>query len=234
MKSLLILIGLCIYTLSQAFTPASYSSFATARQASVEQKKVMAIFFVSSSSAATTEAWEKFLNSSSSRDKVALLLNIHDFDGKIIFETYGPAKAPGWTLLNPDGTVKDKWEGSYDKVTINEPVTTHQLKETKPDQVVTETAKVDPLAQPALPAENNISGKVVQAGYFGSEANATKLITDLESKGFPGFQSVTQVNDGKTFFRVVSPTLPSETEADKLVQKLKTVGINSSIKPAMN
>lgn len=233
MKSFLIIIGLCISTLSFGNTPATYLTFATARKASIAEKKMMAIFFVSSNSSSSQAAWEAFLKNPAASDKITLKLDINDFDGRVIFETYGPAKAPGFTLLMPDGTIKDKWEGNWDKSPINEPVSNTKPTLATASQNVSSLISPEnstPKAEPANPAPPMVSGKVVQAGYFGSEANAQKLVSDLNSKGFDGFRVVTLVNDGKTFYRVVSQVVKSEADASTMVQKLKAVGINGSVK----
>ncbi len=97
---------------------------------------------------------------------------------------------------------------------------------------------------PAVPVENKpatptvttpaqemlASGYVLQAGYFGSEANASKLVTDLKGKGFEPYSIKTTVQNGTTFYRVISGSFASETEANKQLQALTGAGIKASVK----
>jgi cell division septation protein DedD len=103
-----------------------------------------------------------------------------------------------------------------------------------------ETAKASPAmpvekseivtAPPAPKAEVSASGFVLQAGYFGSEANASKLVSDLKGKGFEQYMIKTTIQNGTTFFRVVSGTFTSEAEANKQLQSLSGAGFKASVK----
>lgn len=73
-------------------------------------------------------------------------------------------------------------------------------------------------------------GFVLQAGYFGSEANASKLVTDLKVKGFEPYSIKTTVQNGTTFYRVISGSFVSEAEANKQLQALTGAGMKASIK----
>ena len=105
---------------------------------------------------------------------------------------------------------------------------------------VKETVKVAPAApvenKPATPSmatpvtETLASGFVLQAGYFGSEANASKLVTDLKGKGFEPYSIKTTVQNGTTFYRVISGSFVSEAEANKQLQALTGAGIKASVK----
>ncbi len=43
------------------------------------------------------------------------------------------------------------------------------------------------------------TGFVLQAGYFGSEANAQKLVNDLKAKGYEKYLIKTTLQNGTTF-----------------------------------
>ncbi|MEP6646199.1 MAG: SPOR domain-containing protein [Saprospiraceae bacterium] len=74
------------------------------------------------------------------------------------------------------------------------------------------------------------SGWIIQAGYFGSEGNAQKLIGDLKSKGFVNFGIQIEMKDGNKFYRVVSKVYPSETEVNAEQQHMLNKGIKTSVK----
>jgi rare lipoprotein A len=64
----------------------------------------------------------------------------------------------------------------------------------------------------------------VQAGAFGSEANASKLLGQLRSKGVDNaFVREDQV-EGKTLYRVRVGPIPSVNEFDKVVKRLRMLG----------
>jgi rare lipoprotein A len=65
----------------------------------------------------------------------------------------------------------------------------------------------------------------VQAGAFSSEANATKLLTQLRAQGLePGFVREDTVN-GQTFFRVRLGPVANVRAFDALLARLKALGV---------
>lgn len=94
------------------------------------------------------------------------------------------------------------------------------------EEKVMEVEKPAPVTSPVVPA----AGFVLQAGYFGSEANALKLIADLEAKGFNAYSIKSLSQNGSTFYRVVSSIYATETEANKGVESLSTAGIKATVK----
>ncbi len=75
---------------------------------------------------------------------------------------------------------------------------------------------------PAAPSTNTL---YVQAGAFGTEANAARLLTQLRSQGVDkGFVRADQVN-GKPMFRVRIGPIPSVVEFDRVIARLKSLGI---------
>ena len=71
---------------------------------------------------------------------------------------------------------------------------------------------------------------VLQAGYFGSEANAQKLVDDLKGKGYVNYSIKSTVQNGTTFFRVISKPFSSEADANKEIQSLAGAGVKAALK----
>ena len=105
---------------------------------------------------------------------------------------------------------------------------------TTPTPAVT-TEKVTTPVTPA-PAPTTVNtpavGFVLQAGYFGSEANATKMVSDLEAKGFKGYTVKPTTQNGSMYYRVISGVYTTESEATNVVQTLTASGIKASVKKA--
>ena len=79
-------------------------------------------------------------------------------------------------------------------------------------------------AQP-VPATAPAAALFVQAGAFGSEANASKVLAQLRSQGFDkSFVRQDQLN-GQTLFRVRVGPIPSVAEFDRVVAQLRKLGI---------
>ncbi len=77
-------------------------------------------------------------------------------------------------------------------------------------------------APPPAPAAT--SDLYVQAGAFGTEANASKLLGQLRAKGVDNaFVREDQV-EGKTLYRVRVGPIPSVNEFDKVVKRLRMLG----------
>ncbi len=108
------------------------------------------------------------------------------------------------------------------------PTTVTTTTQTPPAAPVKSEAVVAP-AVAATPTPMT-TGFVLQAGYFGSEGNAQKLITDLNTKGFQQYTIKTTTQNGTTYYRVISKTYASETEAGQEVSHLAGQGIKATIK----
>lgn len=87
-----------------------------------------------------------------------------------------------------------------------------------------------PATAPIPKTEAVAAGFVLQAGYFGSEPNAAKLVSDLKAKGFSGYNIMPTVQNGTTYYRVVSSSYASETEANNQVQTLASAGVKATVK----
>jgi len=83
-------------------------------------------------------------------------------------------------------------------------------------------------AQPSTAAASTtpaVHGLFVQAGAFGNEANASKLLKQLRSQGVDqSFIREDQLN-GQTRYRVRVGPIPNVAEFDRLIARLKTLGI---------
>src|SRR5688500_4087924 len=84
---------------------------------------------------------------------------------------------------------------------------------------------------PASPSATSTSGYVIQAGYFGSDLNAKKMLSDLHAKGFASFGIKTEQKDGATFYRIISKPYSTESDAIATQQKLLTSGVKATVKP---
>lgn len=68
----------------------------------------------------------------------------------------------------------------------------------------------------------------VQAGAFGNEANAKRLLGQLQAKGVKNaFVRADQI-DGKTLYRVRVGPIPSVPEFDRVVQRLRALGVSDA------
>jgi rare lipoprotein A len=78
---------------------------------------------------------------------------------------------------------------------------------------------------PTASAPAPTSGLFVQAGAFSAEENATKLLSQLRAQGVDkAFVRQDNVN-GKPMFRVRIGPIPSVPEFDRIVARLKTLGV---------
>jgi len=73
---------------------------------------------------------------------------------------------------------------------------------------------------------------IIQAGYFGSETNAQKCLSDLKAKGFTQYSIKPLEQNGSTFYRVWSSTFPTEKDAQAKLHELTTAGFKGTVKSA--
>ncbi len=96
--------------------------------------------------------------------------------------------------------------------------------------------KVETPVKPTPPPSNMTTpevatgNSVLQAGYFGSEANAEKLVDELKIKGFVNYSIKSTVQNGTPFFRVISKPFSSEMDANKEIQSLASAGVKAAMK----
>jgi rare lipoprotein A len=75
------------------------------------------------------------------------------------------------------------------------------------------------------PSPPPTSDLYVQAGAFATEANATRLLGQLRAKGVPDAFVREDEVDGKTFYRVRVGPIPNVNEFDKVVKRLRSLGV---------
>ncbi len=167
------------------------------------------------------------------------------YDGKVLDKWEG-----GWrdssgktSLLSKEETKKPvQPEASKAAVatttttSVNTPVVKTEIAATSAPVVISSSPKVEtPVKTTPPPAattatEVSAGNFVLQAGYFGSEANAQKLVDDLKGKGFVNYSIKSTVQNGTTFFRVISKTFSSEMDANKEIQSLAGAGVKAAMK----
>ncbi len=247
---------LFLWNSSSTKTPNFYPSYIAAKEASKNYQKDLLIFFSKQACSQCESAWGTFEKDLlGTKIFISTKIDAQDFDGAVLLDKYGLTSAPSWLILDYEGNVKQKWAGDWknphvrpDPSALSEqakpeakpvPVfkaTTAMQPVTKPAVVetpapVTVIEKPIPAATPTVPkTETMASGFVLQVGYFGSEANAQKLVNDLTTKGYEKYMIKTAIQNGATYYRVVSPGFASEAEAAKVVETLSGSGIKATIK----
>jgi cell division septation protein DedD len=231
-----------------------------AKEASKNAKKDMLIFFSKSTCSTCDEGWSAFEKDPlAPKLFISTIVDTEDFDGMVIMDKYQLNKAPSWVILTYDGKVLDKWEGGWrdssgkTSLLSNEtpkkpvqpevvkPVSTPTTSTNVSSPVVnTEMASApSKVGSPVMPtppptitkAPEVASGNfVLQAGYFGSEANAQKLVDDLKGKGYVNYSIKSTVQNGTTYYRVISAPFISETDANKEIQSLAGSGVKATMK----
>ena len=249
-------ISILILTLAFLFpdpqTPNFYPGLMSAREASKKAQKEMIIFFSDKTCGDCEAAWMAFSKDGKATSQyVSTRMSRSDFDGGIFFDMLRLESVPSWVILNPDGTEKERWEGGWKDAsgnpilfdmsvpktevkdvpkTENKPVTSATAKSTHTPDVSKSNPLTTPKPSPTPSASSAVSSThFIQAGYFGSEANAQKLVDYLSSKGYDGFKINVETKDGKTFFRVIKD-FANENAANAEQQKFESAGISTSIK----
>ena len=72
---------------------------------------------------------------------------------------------------------------------------------------------------------NTVRPLYVQAGAFTSAGNADKLVTQLQSNGYPQAKVHSELVNGRSLYRVRIGPIASTTLFDQVVAQLKTLGI---------
>lgn len=234
-------------------TPNFYSGFTTAREASKKSGKEMVVFFSDKGCGSCESAWSAFeQDQAATQQFISTRMNADNFDGGIYFDLLGLTTVPSWVILNPDGTEKTRWEGGwkdsngnptlFDKnvQTVAKQETKMEVPEKRLAPMAVDKQKSPIEASSAAPPSaasvstntpnSTITGYVIQAGYFGSEENAKKLVTDLHSKGFDSFSITTLQQNDKMYYRVISKIFTAETDAEKENIRMTSAGIKVSIR----
>lgn len=242
-----------------AQTPNYYDSYTSAKEAAKASQKEMVIFFTSKSCNNCESAWSAFTKDvSGAHQFVSTRMDVEDFDGGVCFDLYELKQVPSWVILSPSSEVKEKWNGGWKDASgnptafdpsVSQSVVKEEKKVTTPfeNSSVSSTIKNTPTskeypeskpkestpASTTTMATNNSStsgGYILQAGYFGSETNAQKLVGDLKTKGFANFKIENVQKDGSTFYRVISKTYNSESDVNVEQQRMSSTGFKTSVK----
>ena len=160
----------------------------------------------------------------------------------IFFDLLDLKQVPSWIILLPDGTEKERWEGGW-KDETGRPVkyemavtqvpskpeikTSTSPQKTAPPTVVT-TKQNTPSATETN--SNSVHGFILQAGFFGSEMNAQKMIADMKSKDINGYEIKSVQQNSAMFYRVVSKVFNTESDLNKEQQRLSGAGFKTSVK----
>lgn len=217
------------------------ASFPAARKAAKAENRPIAIFFAPPGCTTCETHWQEYLASGEAKGFIPLKLNTEDFDARTILEAWGPAEVPGWTILEPNGTLRDRWTGTWNRsplpyqpapakpaISTNPTVT----KQAAPNGDVAATAaQARPTPEPtSTPAGTPAEGYRVQVGVFGSKANADKLVQDLSKSGQGTYDILPGQNAKGPFYRVVSGVYTRESDARAASASLEQQGITSAVK----
>lgn len=217
------------------------ASFPAARKAAKAENRPIAIFFAPPGCASCETHWQEYLASGDARGFIPLMLNTEDFDARSILDAWGPAEVPGWTILEPDGSVRDRWTGSWNRSPLPyqpakpQPAATTSAPIARPD---TPSRDIPDAAAPARPntepapaiSREPTEGFRVQVGVFGSKANAEKLVQDLASGGQGRFDLLMGENAKGPFYRVVSTVYTRESDAREAAASLEQQGVKNAVK----
>jgi hypothetical protein len=228
-----------------------FPDYASAREASRKDQKDLLVFFSGPSCSSCQAAWSAFIHDGAATQRyISTSLDARDFDGGVFFEYFEFKQAPAWVILSPDASVKEKWEGGWKDVNGNAVLFDQNMLMIKDEELRNETPvhsestveknvykesvqKKIPVAAESIPpaSKNELakSGYILQAGYFGSEMNAKKMMAELKSKGFADFKMETVQKNGSTFYRIISSTYSSESGVYTAQEQLTSAGVKSSV-----
>jgi len=233
---------------SETTTPNFYPGYPAAREASKKSGKEMIIFFTKSTCDQCCKAWEVFSKDPMATNQfISTKMDIADFDGGVFYEMLELESYPAWVIFTPDGKEKERWTGGWKdasgkptKIEIDKSTVTSSTPNQKPTQPLSsDSAKPSPETKMPKVSETqvttptssiNTTGYVLQAGYFGSEANAQKMMADLKAKGFNSFSMKTVDQNGTRFFRIISTAFATEEMAMMENKKMMVAGFKASVK----
>ncbi len=146
-------------------TPNFYPNYLAAKEASKNYNKDLLIFFTKKACSECDQAWNTFEKDPiASKLYISTSMSIQDFDGAVFLDKYGLKNAPSWLLLDPQGQVKDKWEGDWKKTPVRpttpavenkagQPATIPAVSSPATAEVKAETAQTVPAdSKPVKPA----------------------------------------------------------------------------------
>lgn len=236
--------------------PNYFRTFLSARAEQDKSGKDLVLFFSEEKCQSCKEAWNAFTRDASAVQKyLSTQVESDAFDGRILVENYKPGKIPAWVIVSPDGRIIEKWEGGWKDANGQGTVFIKETPLAKPatpsasipsEKSSTNPSSAKPVSESSSVKEpksvnagqSTTSGSlttqtetfVLQAGYFGSAANADKCLADLRTKGINDFSISTIDQGGKTFYRVWSRSFASETNAQTQLTKFAAMGITTTVK----
>lgn len=238
--------------------PNFYQSFTSAKEASKSSQKEMVVFFTSKTCGNCEAAWSAFAKDvKGAQQYISTRMDMEDFDGSVCYNFYELNQVPSWVILSPASEVKEKWSGGWkdaagnptsfdqsvpqsivkEEKKVNAPSQnssfTTSNKSTPPPAPKENTSTSKEISKPVSVSSTNTSsteGFVLQAGYFGSETNAQKLVSDLKAKGFAGFKIEYVPKDGTNFYRVISKKYTLESDVNTDQQRMTNAGFKTSVK----
>lgn len=248
-----------LYLLGQPLgdVPNYFANYLQAREASEKRQTSMLIFVSSADCLRCEAAWNAYAKDAIAVNAyVSTQVAIENFDGKVIADMYEAGNTPAWIVLDADGHIKEKWTGGWKDAAGNptvyvEPAAGSKTKvvDTPKKEVQKSAAPVEVAAENKTPSAPSVSkpgtkvaspavtppteikdGFVLQAGYFGSEANAQKCITDMRAKGCGAYVIKTNIKDGVTYYRVISTSFASEVEANTKMSEATKAGAKVTVK----
>ena len=241
------ILAICLSLLPDPQTPNYYPGLTHAREASKKSQKEMVIFFTDKSCSNCESAWVAYSRDAEATSRyVSTRMDIDDFDGGIFFELLALKQVPSWVILHPDGTEKERWEGGWKDASGNPTLidTKSMINKSNVSAATPSTPKISSPQQPSptmaadnqivkttpAPQQATLSGYYLQAGYFGSESNAQKMIADLNSKGISSFEIKSGEQNGAVYYRVATKTFNLESDAIAEQSHLSKAGITTSLK----
>ena len=230
------------FLISDPQTPPNYyPGLVSAREASKNTQKEMIIFFSDKKCATCEGAWIAFTKDTRATEKyISTRMDIGDFDGGIFFDLLDLNQVPSWIILSPEGTEKERWEGGW-KDENGKPtkfdagiVQTPAKEEKKKDAVLKTPTSIVKTSKTVNSTEDDPAspthGFFIQAGFFGSEANAQKMLGDMRSKGITGYKIKSVEQNGGMFYRVMSGIFETESDTNQEQQRMKGAGFTTSVK----
>lgn len=251
------LAGILLFYLPVAEVPNYFPNYLQAREASEKRQKPMIIFVSSSDCSRCESAWAAYAKDAVAVNAyVSTQVAIENFDGKVIADMYEAGNTPAWIVLDTEGRIKEKWNGGWKDADGNPTVYVEPAGGSKPKAVDTPKPQPKESASPAVSAPDNKTisapsvskpevkvtnapakpvtemraGFVLQAGYFGSEANAQKCIADMKTKGCGVYEIKTNIKDGITYYRVISTAYATEAEANTRMNEAAKAGAKVTVK----
>lgn len=159
---------------------------------------------------------------------VTATVNIEDFDGRACSEVYGIEGVPAIVIVEPDGEVKFKRNGDLTTGDLETIITTGSIPSSNSTQKAP-PRETTSYTQPQSVSKPEAGAFSIQVGFFSSEANAEKLATTIEGKGFDRPVIVEETRDGKIFYRVLVGQYADSEGAKRDMEELRGSGYSVKV-----